>query len=126
MNATQSDTVRGSRDRRVGDVRYVTEPAERRAERRVVGFYRSIGLPFFGAVVSTCSSHEPATGSYRRPEPEPCPTSVTLLGELDASTAPLLRECFARIEGDIEVDCSGLDFVDAHGLRDFCLRTRAM
>jgi anti-anti-sigma factor len=85
----------------------------RHDEPRVADFSRSVGPPFFGAVVSTWSS---ATGW---PGMEPAPALVTLLGELDVSTAPLLHDCLARIDGDVEVDCSGLDFVDAQGLAAF-------
>jgi anti-anti-sigma factor len=106
MNASQVDLSVERQDR---GVRYVA----RTNEQRVVDFYRSIGPPYFGAVVSTCSS------AHGRPELEPAPALVTLLGELDVSTAPLLRDCFARIDGDVEVDCSGLDFVDAQGLAVF-------
>ena len=79
-------------------------------EQRVVDFYRSMSPCFFGVIVSTCSS---ANGGS---ESEAAPALVTVVGELDVSTAPLLRDCFARIHGDIEVDCSGLEFVDARGL----------
>ena len=106
MNASQIDLNVERQDRGVGYVAGTNE-------QRVVDFYRSIGLPFFGAVVSTCSS------AHGRPELEPSPTLVTLLGELDVSTAPLLRDSFARIDGDVEVDCSGLEFVDAQGLAVF-------
>lgn len=47
------------------------------------------------------------------------PTVVTLVGELDIETGPELRDHVAAIEGDIEVDCSGLAFVDAAGLGVF-------
>ena len=69
--------------------------------------------------------------SFSAAEAEPRPTLVTLLGELDLSPGAVLRECFARIDGSIEVDCSGLDFVDAEGLGIFvtaqaqCQRTHA-
>lgn len=79
---------------------------------RVTDFSCSGAPCFFGAVVST----RRADG---RAESEPAPTRVTLVGELDVSTSPLLRDCFARIDGDVEVDCSGLEFVDAHGLAVF-------
>ena len=97
----------------------------------VVEFYRSIGSPFFGAVVSSCGIHAGMPDSFSAAEAEPRPTLVTLLGELDLSTGAVLRECFARIDGSIEVDCSGLDFVDAEGLGIFvtaearCQRTHA-
>jgi anti-anti-sigma factor len=103
MSASQIDLSVMTPDRSVQHV--VGTP-----EQRVMDFYRSIGTPFFGAVVSTCSS---ARG---RTESEPAPVLVTLVGELDLSTAPLLRDCFTRVEGDVEVDCSGLDSVDGQGL----------
>jgi anti-anti-sigma factor len=106
MSASQIDLSVGRQDR---GVRYVAETDEQ----RVADFYRSIGPPFFGAIVSTCSS------AHGRLEFEPAPALVTLVGELDVSTAPLLRDCFARIDGDVEVDCSGLEFVDAQGLAVF-------
>jgi len=92
------------------EYRFVTPPDER----RVVDFYRSLDSACFGAVVSTRGVDTRTSDS--RYEPEPCLTFVTLLGELDVATAPLVRECFARISGNIEVDCSGLEFVDAQGL----------
>jgi anti-anti-sigma factor len=46
---------------------------------------------------------------------------VTLVGELDLSTAPLLDEGLADIVGDIHIDCSGLDFIGAPGMQ--CLVT---
>jgi anti-anti-sigma factor len=87
-------------------------------EERVADFYCSSGPCFFGAVVSTRSATD-------RADSEPAPVRVTLIGELDVTTAPLLRDCFARIDGDVDVDCSGLEFVDAHGLGVFVsARTR--
>jgi len=85
-------------------------------EPRVIDFYRSITSPFFGAVVSRRDDEVPASarrGLQDRPQP---PTLVTLVGELDLVTAPLLDECLADIVGDIHIDCSGLDFVGAPGL----------
>ena len=52
------------------------------------------------------------------------PTVVTPVGELDLATAPKLRDCLASIDGDIEVDCSRLDFVDAIGLGVFVFAHR--
>jgi adenylate kinase len=97
-------------DRHVGRDRFATA----RDEQRVNDFYRSVGSTFFGAVVSTCGVHAAPSGSQTRPDS--CPTLVTVLGELDLSTAPILRACFASIDGPIDVDCSGLEFVDAQGL----------
>ena len=47
------------------------------------------------------------------------PTVVTLVGELDIATGPELRDHVAAIDGDIEVDCSRLAFIDAAGLDFF-------
>jgi anti-anti-sigma factor len=47
------------------------------------------------------------------------PTEVTLAGELDIATAAELRNRLTSIEGDIELDCSRLEFVDAAGLGVF-------
>jgi anti-anti-sigma factor len=47
------------------------------------------------------------------------PDRVRLVGELDLAGAPELRACLAGVEGDIEVDCSGLTFIDAAGLGVF-------
>ena len=80
-------------------------------DQRVVDFHRSLSSTFFGAVVSTCV-HAPTSGL----QSAPCPILVTLLGELDLVTAPVLGECFARLSGSIEVDCSGLDSVVEEGL----------
>jgi anti-anti-sigma factor len=127
MSATQIDTVISHHDRNVGDARFLTGTGEP----RVVDFHRSIGSPFFGAVVSSCGIQTRVPDPFYAAEAEPRPTLVTLLGELDLSTGPVLRECFARIGGSIEVDCSGLDFVDAQGLGIFvtahaqCQRTHA-
>jgi anti-anti-sigma factor len=88
------------------------EPA--RHEPRVVDFYRSLGSTFFGAVVSTCGVHAASTGSQRRPDS--CPTTVTVVGDLDLANAPVLRACFASVDGHVDVECSGLGFVDREGL----------
>jgi anti-anti-sigma factor len=47
------------------------------------------------------------------------PAVVRLAGELDLATAPELSERLASIDGDVEVDCSRLEFVDAVGLTVF-------
>jgi len=112
MNATQIDTVTNREVRGVGDVLALTETHEQ----RVVDFYRSIGSPLFAAVVSACGTNAPPRSPDCWPVMPSRPTVVTLLGELDLSTVPLLRQCFAHIDGDIDVDCSGLDQVDSRGL----------
>jgi anti-anti-sigma factor len=112
MHATQIDTVTNRDVRGVGDVLAITDTHEP----RVVDFYRSMGSPFFGAVVSACGTNVPTSSTYFWPGMASRPTVVTLVGELDLSTVPLLRQCFAHIDGDIDVDCSGLDHVDPRGL----------
>jgi anti-anti-sigma factor len=45
------------------------------------------------------------------------PHLVRLVGELDMSGATRVFERLAELDGDIDVDCSGLAFIDASGLR---------
>jgi anti-anti-sigma factor len=40
---------------------------------------------------------------------------LRFFGELDASEVPRVRACLAGVEGDVELDCSGLTFIDAAG-----------
>jgi anti-anti-sigma factor len=47
------------------------------------------------------------------------PALVRLIGELDLASAPQLESVVAGLDGDVELDCSGLDFIDAAGLRAF-------
>jgi anti-anti-sigma factor len=86
-------------------------------EPHVIDFYRTIHAPFFGAVVSRVRAEYPSVGRAGSQERQDRPTLVTLVGELDLSNAPLLDECLTGIVGDIDVDCSGLDFIGARGLR---------
>jgi anti-anti-sigma factor len=79
---------------------------DRCAHQRVDDFYCSYGIPFFAAVVTTCPQHDTRSR----------PTRVTLAGDLDGATAPLLRTCIAGIDGNVELDCSGLDFVGVQGV----------
>jgi anti-anti-sigma factor len=44
------------------------------------------------------------------------PTVVRLTGELDLAGAPKLRSALAGLDGDVELECSGLDFIDGAGL----------
>ncbi len=41
---------------------------------------------------------------------------VTITGELDISTAPALRDFVTALDGDVEIDCAGLSFIDSTGL----------
>ena len=45
------------------------------------------------------------------------PHALRLVGELDIAAVPTLRDRLADAVGDIELDCGGLTFVDAAGLR---------
>ena len=47
------------------------------------------------------------------------PNGVRLLGELDSAVEPEVRAVLIGWRGDIEVDCAGLTFIDASGLRLF-------
>lgn len=44
------------------------------------------------------------------------PHRVCLVGELDLATVPQLTACVRDLDGDVEIDCSRLDFVDGTGL----------
>jgi anti-sigma B factor antagonist len=39
-----------------------------------------------------------------------------VVGELDLASAPALRDHLAEMDGDIELDCSGVSFIDCSGL----------
>jgi anti-anti-sigma factor len=45
------------------------------------------------------------------------PGLVRLIGELDLAGAPRVESVVAQLDCDVELDCSGLDFIDAAGLR---------
>jgi anti-anti-sigma factor len=47
------------------------------------------------------------------------PAVVRLIGELDIAGVPRLASVLAGLDGDVELDCSRLDFIDAAGLRAF-------
>lgn len=47
------------------------------------------------------------------------PAVVRLIGELDLAGAAQLESVLAGLDGDVEFECSGLDFIDAAGLRVF-------
>jgi anti-anti-sigma factor len=47
------------------------------------------------------------------------PAVVRLIGELDLAGAPRLGAVLARLDGDVGLNCSGVDFIDAAGLRAF-------
>ena len=41
---------------------------------------------------------------------------LRFFGELDVSEVPRVRACLMCVDGDVELDCSGLSFIDAAGL----------
>jgi anti-anti-sigma factor len=47
------------------------------------------------------------------------PAMVSLIGELDLAGVPRLESVLAGLDGDVELDCSRIDFIDAAGLRAF-------
>jgi anti-anti-sigma factor len=47
------------------------------------------------------------------------PAVVRLHGELDMAGVPRLLSALACLNGDVELDCSGVDFIDAAGLGAF-------
>jgi anti-anti-sigma regulatory factor len=111
MTQTQIDLETQRMSRKLGDLGSLRGPDEP----RVVDFYRSTSSPFFAAVVT--DRVESRRGSEIPPPLRPYSSVVTLVGALDGSTAPILHTCLERIEGNVVVDCSGLDAVDAQGLR---------
>jgi anti-sigma B factor antagonist len=44
------------------------------------------------------------------------PVVVRLTGELDLAGVPLLQSALEGLDGDVALDCSGLEFIDAAGL----------
>jgi anti-anti-sigma factor len=48
-----------------------------------------------------------------------CPVVVRADGELDLAGAPRLLSVLATLDGDVELHCSGLEFIDAAGLSAF-------
>jgi anti-anti-sigma factor len=47
------------------------------------------------------------------------PAMVRLVGELDLAAVPQLQSALAGLDGDVELDCSALEFIDAAGLAAF-------
>lgn len=47
------------------------------------------------------------------------PSRLAVIGELDLASVPELERQLAGCDGDVALDCSGLTFVDAMGLRLF-------
>jgi anti-sigma B factor antagonist len=41
---------------------------------------------------------------------------VTLRGEIDAASVPALREFILALDGDVEVDCKDVTFIDSSGI----------
>src|SRR5258707_10572576 len=44
------------------------------------------------------------------------PRLVKLRGEVDMASAPALADALRDAPGDIELDCTGLDFIDSSGI----------
>ena len=53
------------------------------------------------------------------------PGVVRLVGELDVAGAPEVRARLEGLDGDVEIDCSGLTFIDSSGLGLFVAVHRA-
>ena len=43
------------------------------------------------------------------------PSDVVLTGEIDLTTAQQIDAAFARVSGDVNVDCTGVEFIDSGG-----------
>ena len=44
------------------------------------------------------------------------PHVVTVVGELDVGTIAAFREFLLALDGEVELDCAGLEFIDSAGL----------
>jgi anti-sigma B factor antagonist len=42
---------------------------------------------------------------------------IVVTGDVDADTAPLIARALAKLSGSVELDMSGVDFLDSSGLR---------
>jgi anti-anti-sigma factor len=66
-----------------------------------------------------CTSEESrlvaATATFGLVEDEP--GALRLVGELDLAGVPEVRDRLVEWQGDVELDCSGLTFIDASGLK---------
>ena len=49
---------------------------------------------------------------------------VTLAGELDAATAPILRDALTTVHGRVSIDCEQLSFADSSGIAEFLTLAR--
>jgi anti-sigma B factor antagonist len=58
---------------------------------------------------SLSCEHDPADSRY----------VVTVTGEIDVSTIPALREFLLALDGDIEVNCADVSFIDSEGIGVF-------
>ena len=47
---------------------------------------------------------------------EGSPTRVRLVGEFDLAGVPVFESAVRGLDGDIELDCSALEFIDAAGM----------
>jgi anti-sigma B factor antagonist len=47
------------------------------------------------------------------------PALVRVSGELDLAAVPALRHRLCTLDGDVHLECSGLTFIDASGVRLF-------
>jgi anti-anti-sigma factor len=45
------------------------------------------------------------------------PHVVTLVGDFDLGGASAVRTRLSQLDGDVDVDCSGLEFIDSSGLQ---------
>lgn len=49
---------------------------------------------------------------------------ITLAGELDTSTAPILRDALTAVHGRVTVDCEELSFADSTGIAELLTLAR--
>jgi anti-anti-sigma factor len=49
---------------------------------------------------------------------------LTLAGELDAATAPILHDALTAVHGHVRIDCEQLSFADSSGIAELLVLAR--
>ena len=57
-------------------------------------------------------------------DPENSHYVVSVIGEIDVVTVPALREFIVALDGNVEVNCEGVSFLDSMGLGMFAALTQ--
>ena len=51
--------------------------------------------------------------------------AVTLAGDIDIGTVPAIRDFVLALDGDVNIDCHGVSFIDSAGLGLFVMLSQA-